>query len=99
MNIIKTIRDVNIKNNAKQISSKFNSKTMATSKLDFDKNKMLANFKSSLKVNFKENKKDKVKFKQKSTLKQTHINKFMLILLQREIRVKNWTLKIKTNFT
>ena len=66
------------KNNAKQISSKFNSKTMATSKLDFDKNKMLANFKSSLKVNFKENKKDKVKFKQKSTLKQTHINKFNL---------------------
>ena len=69
------------KNNAKQISSKFNSKTMATSKLDFDKNKMLTNFKSSLKVNFKENKnekEEKTKFKNKTMVKSSQKIKFNL---------------------
>ena len=38
-----TIYNKPFKNNMNQISSKFNSKTMATSKIDFDKNKNLKN--------------------------------------------------------
>ena len=86
-------------NNAKQISSKFFSKTMATSKLDLDKNKMLVNYKSSSKVNFKENKKDKderVKFKQKSTLKQAQNNKCCLSFDKNENDIKVKRIKSKS---
>ena len=65
-----TIYNKPFKNNMNQISSKFNSKTMATSKIDFDKNKMLMNFKSSLKEN-KKDKEDRAKCKGKQTFKQT----------------------------